>query len=476
MVYWRGEQKRITSGMGEGLLESCPLTHAERGRDLVLSTNQLAGWFHPLRFPEAPAYYWHLPMGIRIHGEFDGGLFERCVAGIVARQEATRTVYVERWLREPLQRVVDAGPISLPVSDFEALPAAEREAAANRLLRETLTRPFDLTQAPPWRLVLARLGPREHLFFAALHHIVADAWSQAIFIRELAALYQAGAAADALPALTWRYADFAVWQRRRLELGEFDGKIDYWCRQLTPWPKPLELPLDYPRPAIRGFRGQVVRFTITPDQRRRVEACGRRHGATLFSVLLAGFYLLLHKLTRQTDLLVGVPVANRPQREFRNVMGCFAKNLPIRLDMAGGGTFAQLLGKVHTLTREGLAHQEAPMLKVFERLKVADRAAQEVLTQLVFIYQSALTPRVELPGTTFDLELKWDLLEMAREEMIWQVQEGPSGLDVCVEYREDLFRRDRILTITGDYVRLLDQAQDHPETPLAHFALTTGAN
>ena len=85
----------------------------------------------------------------------------------------------------PVQVINETSAFKLPVSDpgeiNEVSAWAEREAH----------RPFDLTKGPLLRANLLRLGQTEHVLLLTLHHIVSDGWSMGVFVRELAALYEA---------------------------------------------------------------------------------------------------------------------------------------------------------------------------------------------------------------------------------------------------------------------------------------------
>ena len=156
-----------------------------------LSSNQLLSWYQPILTPTAPAHYWHLPLGMRITGALDVAAFRSSLGALVQRHASTRTTFERSLFRRPRQRVHKSVPVVMAVEDLRALDPDVRQADLRRRLQELLKQPFDWEKTPPWRSALFQLEDQEHLFFAAIHHIIADAWSQAVLFRELSALYQA---------------------------------------------------------------------------------------------------------------------------------------------------------------------------------------------------------------------------------------------------------------------------------------------
>src|SRR5262249_49062418 len=146
-----------------------------------------------------------------------------------------------------------------------------------------------------------------------IHHIVADGWSMGVLLRELSRIYPAFARDEPspLPDLKIQFADFAVWQRSWLEGENLQSEIDYWMRQLQDVPQVLELPTDFPRPAVQTFRGDAQPFCLSREVTNRLKSISQEAGASIFMILFAGFSALLRRYTGQKEFLVGSPIANR---------------------------------------------------------------------------------------------------------------------------------------------------------------------
>jgi len=347
--------------------------------DLPLSFAQERLWFLHRLAPESPAY--NMPAAIRLSGDLDPAALERVLQEIVQRHETLRTTFPEVD-GEPRQRIHPFRPFSLPVIEVP-------EAEAERLVREEAMRPFDLREGPLLRAALLRLGEREWMALLCLHHIVSDGWSVGVLVREIAALY----AGRTLPELPVQYADFAVWQRRWLQL---DSHLAWWREALAGAPAVMELPLDRPRSAGSGRAGHFS-MAMPIDKLREL---GRREGVTLFMVLLAAFQALLHRLTAEDDLVVGTPIANRTHAGLEGLIGFFVNTLALRSRLDGDPTFRELLASARATALGAYAHQDLPFEKLVEELRVERSLQHAPVFQVMLVLQNAPLAELALPGLT----------------------------------------------------------------------------
>ena len=210
-------------------------------------------------------------------------------------------------------------PFALAYRDLSQLAEGEREQAKQALTEETLHRPFDLTQDVLIRASLVKLAEKEYILNLCMHHIVSDGWSMGVLTRELAALYEAFSRGqeNPLPALPIQYVDYAQWQRQWLSGERLEQQVAFWKEELSGAPSLLELPTDRPRPQVQSFAGSVIPFELGEGLTQGLNALARRHGATLFMVLQAGFAVLLGRLSGQDNVVVGTPVATAKGASWR---------------------------------------------------------------------------------------------------------------------------------------------------------------
>nr|QEO74665.1 condensation domain-containing protein [uncultured bacterium] len=425
-------------------------------------------WFLDQLEPGSPFY--NIPAAVRLKGRLDAPALERSLNEVVRRHEVLRTTFGSDG-GQPLQFVVSEMSLALTANDLRGLPDAAREVEAERLASEEVRRPFDLRKGPLLRPRLLRLGEEEHILLLTMHHIVSDGWSVGILIREVAALYEeytAGRPA-ALPELAIQYADFAHWEREWLQGEVLEKYLSYWKRKLArPLPS-LELPFDRPRPRVRGHRGARLHFTLPADLSEAVKAFARREQTTLFVTLLAAFKALLQRYTRQADIVVGSPTANRNQGETEPLIGFFVNTLVLRTDLSGDPSFRELLGRVRETVQEAYLHQELPFERLVEELRPERSLSQTPLFQVMFILQNAPTPPLELPRLTLSVynvdsgTSKFDLT--------FSMQETGAGLSGTIEYDADLFDAATVEYLSQHFVTLLRSAADAPDAPVSTLEL-----
>ncbi|HEY3571702.1 MAG TPA: amino acid adenylation domain-containing protein [Thermoanaerobaculia bacterium] len=464
---------RIEAARRTGATSSAPpLVPAPRGGDLPLSFAQQRLWLIDQLEPGTPLY--NLPLVLRAEGPLRAAVLRRALSEIVRRHEAVRTVFASRE-DAPAQVILPPAPFSLPLVDLSALPEPAREAAALALAGEEAVRPFDLRRDPMLRGVLLRLGEEDHAVALTMHHVASDGWSLGLLVREVSALYAAFAEGrpSPLPELPVQYADFALWQRSWLRGELLEDEIAWWRQQLAGLPPVLELPADRPRPAAQSYRGATRPVRLPAGLAGRLEALGRREGATLFMVLLAGVQALLARWSGQEDMAVGSPVAGRGRIETEELIGFFVNTLVLRGDLAGGPTFRELLGRARETALAAYLHQDVPFEKLVEALAPERSLAHTPLFQVMLVLQNAPGEDLEIPG----LRLSPVAVDAApaKLDLTLNLGEHEGRVAGTAVYATDLFDAATIERLLIRFERLLEAAMADPDRPLAELPLLTAA-
>jgi amino acid adenylation domain-containing protein/non-ribosomal peptide synthase protein (TIGR01720 family) len=433
-----------------------------------LSYAQQRLWFLDQLEPGDSSY--NIATTARLKGPLDAARLEECLNAVVRRHEALRTAFVADG-GEARQFVAPEVRIDVARFDFTSAPESEREEAALRLAAEDARRPFDLTRVPLLRVLLIKLGDAEHLLHLTIHHIVADAWSLALLIGEVATLYAArgtGRPAE-LPDVPVQYADFAVWQRDRLRGAAFEAQLDYWEKQLAGSIQTLELPTDHPRPAVTTHAGARLPISLPSALSEQLAALARRSEASLFMVLLAAFDALLCRYTGQRDIVVGTPTANRTRFETEKMIGLFINTLPLRVDLSGDPTFAELLRRTRAVALDAYANQEVPFEQLIERLKVERQLGRTPLFQVMLTLQNVPVP----PAAAQDLSL--EVLDVptgtSKFDLSLTLVQAPEGLSGFFDYSTDLFEADTIRRLAGHFQRLLEAVVADPQRRVSELPL-----
>ncbi|MEZ4361976.1 MAG: amino acid adenylation domain-containing protein [Kofleriaceae bacterium] len=415
---------------------------------------------------------YHMPAALHLQGQLDRGALAAALADLIGRHEVLRTTFVSGDEGRTSQRVEDASVATrldrLPLEhvDLTHLTGEARHVELARLEATHANAPFDLTRGPLLRTKLLRLAEHEHLWLFAMHHVISDGWSIGVLVRELSELYAAHLErrAPRLPALPLQYADYAHWQREHLRGPLLDAELAYWREELAGVPEGLELPTDHPRGAEPGARGGAVEVWIPAELTRALDELGRSADATLFMVLLAGWQLLLHRYSRQDDVVVGCPVANRTRDELEGVLGLFVNSLALRARFEGNPTFTDLLAQVRDTALRGYAHQLVPFERVVEALGVTRDLRRTPVFQVLFTLQNAPMAPLQLPG----LVLREHQLptHTAKLDLDLTLRQLDGGLRGTLEYNADLFAADTAERMVAHLVRLLTAIAKTPRARL----------
>ncbi|HEX7182149.1 MAG TPA: condensation domain-containing protein, partial [Thermoanaerobaculia bacterium] len=461
----------FTTSGGVDSLEQIEPQAWEPGTAAPLSFAQERLWFLDRFDPGSPTY--NIPAALRLRGRLDQKAMELSLGEIVRRHAVLRTsfTFVDG---APSQVIAPAWEPALPLVDLSGLPHQEREAGTSSLATEEALRPFDLSRGPLLRVTLLRLAQDEHAALLTMHHIVADGWSLGLLIQEFCALYESYTEGRPSPLreLPIQYADYAVWQRRRLSGETLDRLIDTWKARLAGAPQALELPTDRPRPTVQSFHGGATNFEVDEATAALLRRLASSQGTTLFMVLLAAFQALLHRYSGQDDLVVGSTIAGRTRKELEKLIGFFVNTLAMRIDLSADPCFSGVVARVRETSIQAYALQEMPFEKLVAELQMERDLSRAPVFQVVF--QVVNTPRsaVRLPNLTVEpVEAE---AQTAKFDLVVNVLESGHKLFGIWRYNRDLFDPATAVRMSSHFRALLKGVAADPEARLSELPLLTG--
>ncbi|HEV2844227.1 MAG TPA: amino acid adenylation domain-containing protein [Thermoanaerobaculia bacterium] len=462
------ELRRLTQRLKKGQGGTERIGRAPRdGGPLPLSFSQERLWFLNRFAPGNPAY--NMPSFVRLAGRLDIAALRRTLAEVARRHESLRTTFGERD-GVPFQVIAPAAEIPLPLADLSALPSPACDGEMLRLAAVEARWRFDLAHGPLFRTVLVRLAAGEHVLLLNLHHIVSDGWSQEVLIREVSALYEALAEGrpSPLPDLPLQYADYAVWQRNRLQGEALEKELTFWRERLAGTP-PLELPSDRPRPLQPSFRGGYRELDVPEDAAGRLQALCRAEESTSYTALLAAFQALLLRYSGQTDFAVGSPAANRAHSELEGGIGFFVHTLALRAVLAGRPTFRELLRRAKETIVEAWSHEEVPFERIVEDLHPEREAGRNPIFQVILTLRSQSQQALSMGG------LEVSPLDAgtgtAKVDLLLAWREDAGRLLGTLEYSSDLFDASSAGRMARHAVALLQGALEDPDRSLWELPL-----
>ena len=393
--------KYLLGAITQPLISPHTITRRPSNNPPRVSFAQERLWFLDQLMPGSPVF--NVPLAVRLSTAIDRQILEKSINEIVCRHEVLRTTFTT-VNGEPVPVVLPELKVPLQVFDLTGLSPEEFESRARALTNEEAERPFDLVRGPLIRASLIHSGDsgqkQRSVFLITMHHICSDGWSLVLLFEELSELYAAFSRGlqSPLKELPIQYADYAAWQREWLQGDVLEKQLEYWRVKLGGELPVLDLPTDRPRPAVQTYNGACMLLPLSEQHTAALETLSRREGATLFMTLLAAFKVLLYRYTGQDDLVVGSPIANRPQTETEGLIGFFLNNLALRTDLSGDPTFQEVLGRVRKTALDAYAHQDVPFEKLIEELKPERDLSRTTIFQVYFnLFNFA--DEIKLPGS-----------------------------------------------------------------------------
>jgi amino acid adenylation domain-containing protein len=425
-------------------------------------------WFLDRLQPGSCAY--NLPMGFHVAGPLNVQALERSFDEIVRRHESLRTTFSLEEDGELQQVVRLHTPFSLAPTSLENRTEAVREIEIRQFLAAEATRPFDLSFGPLFRVSLLRLAEEEHLLVIVAHHIIMDGWSGGILVRELGLLYPAFTGGEPSPLLPLKiqYGDFAAWQRKRLNGEELEKLLAFWRKQAG-GAATLELPTDRLRGREQTFEGAERSTLISKPVVDGLKRLAQQSSATLFMVLLAAVDTLLFRYTGQEDITVGSPIAGRTRSELEGLIGFFANTIVLRTDMSGDPSFRQLLMRAREVAMDAYSHEELPLEKLIEELKLPRDLGRNPLFQVLVNLQNTSDELPAIPGLSLSpVRIE---TQTAKFDLSIGMIERQDGLRVRITYNTHLFDHSTIDRMLGHLEVLLSSILSEPDRRISELLL-----
>ena len=461
----------FSGGGGGGLqIPLVPLSPVSRQDRMPLSFAQQRLWFLEQVHPGSSIN--HISMGVRVRGPLNPETLERSVQEIIRRHEILRTRFgSDRG--EGFADVSGEAVFTIRQHDLRALNQAEQDIEVRQFLRTEAGQPFDLGRGPLFRVALVALDQDQHVLALTFHRLIADGWSLRVFCKELALLYEAGGEVRGarLSKLSVQYADYANWQRTRLNQGLREVHREYWIGQLSGARPPVELLADRPRPRMRTFEGGVRSRSLSPGLAAALDMFCQQQGVTTFMVLYAVFVTWLHRYTQESDVVVGSVVAGRRRVELEDVIGYCVNTVALRSELSDGLTGQDLLKQVRRVVADAYDHQELPFEEVIEALSLRREGTLSPLFNVMIVCEDDPLSAFKIR----DLEathLPWEPTVLEFDLVLMVVNKG-QGLELALLYNSTIFDDSTVSRMLGQIETLLGEFIKKPEARLGELSLLT---
>ncbi|WP_234315270.1 condensation domain-containing protein [Streptomyces globisporus] len=444
---------------------------------IPLSYAQRRLWF--LNRLEGSSSAYNAPVVLRLGSIPDPAVLRAAVRDVVERHEVLRTVY-PALDEEPYQKILDDADVRFEVEECGAgEDAAARTTAFARL-------PVDVTSELPLRTRLFKVDDGTAVLVLLVHHIATDGWSVGCLLADLDAAYRAraeGRAPDWAP-LPVQYADYALWQRDMLGDPEDPDstaheQLAHWRKALDGIPAETRLPADRPRPTEPSHRGAVVSAELDAGVHRALASLARSRRGTFFLVARAALALALRAAGAGEDVVVGTPVAGRPEEDLHDLVGFFVNTLALRTDLSGDPALGALVDRVRETDLIAFAHEDLPFDLLVEDLNPERSLGRHPFFQVMLSAQTRQgdeTVRLgTVPAVLDDADLataKFDLSFHCQETL--DARGEPGGVLLGLQYATDLYDEDTARLLLALFRRALTAfAEERDSTPLSRIELLT---
>jgi amino acid adenylation domain-containing protein len=440
-------------------------------RDLgqpVISYAQQRLWF--IDQLEKQAVIYTLPWVLSLEGQVNQDALAKSLSTIVMRHQSLRTVFVApEGIPQPV--VLANATIELPQTDITVLDGDAQYAEAERIIASEIHKVFDLSTDVLLRARLIKMSEHHHLLVLTMHHIASDGWSLGVLMHELKDLYCAflEQQVHSLSELPVQYQDYSAWQRQLLKGIVMEEQLAYWEKQLASLPPLHSLPLDKPRPVRQTYNGAVHKHSLPEDLVEELRALSQAQATTLFVVMQTVWAVLISRCSGETDVVMGTPIANRPNTTTENMIGMFVNTLVLRNDLSGNPNFKVLLARSKAMHLAAQQYQDLPFDVLVERLCPSRHLAHSPLFQLTIVFNQQIPLSLSQLSVT---EYQYNY-PVSKFDLTLHINDGQS-LQLIWEYNTDLFVQETISRFARHYERLLREVVAKLEQPVASLELLDG--
>ncbi|MCP5048415.1 MAG: amino acid adenylation domain-containing protein, partial [bacterium] len=417
---------------------------------------------------------YNMPSAWLLEGAVDKRRLEDTFNKLVRRHESLRTSFLSIG-GQPVQRVHEEVELEIerlgrgvpPWSPLNGNMDSNKGSHGGLPLQplRDFVRPFELSRWPLLRVSLAPLEETKYLLMVDMHHVISDGISTGILVKDFMSLY----GGDEPPALPLHYKDFSCWQDSPGVRESLERQESYWLKEFAGEIPVLTLPADYIRPAVKSFEGGHVYFHLEPGQAQSLKDYALTGGVTLYMVLLSMYTILLSKLSRQEDIVIGTPVAGRNHSDLEPIMGMFINTLPLRNVLSPGDAFDRFLRSVKTKTLAAFNHQDCLYEDLVEYL-VKDRdTGRNPLFDTVFILQNIDIAELQLPGLR--LTPYHHKSHVSKFDLTLEAVEQEGNLSFTFEFSTRLFSKETIERFARYFKKIVSGVLQSPGMEIAAIEL-----
>ncbi len=378
---------------------------------------------------------------VELEGDIDISLIQSIFDKLIARHESLRTAFTSVD-GVPVQKIMDKVDFQI---EFIEKGSDDIESTLKKLIR-----PFNLSKPPLIRVGIVRLDSKRHLLVIDMHHIITDAISNGIIIRDFLSVYQK----KELPELKLQYKDYAVWQDSSSFQDKFKKQEAYWLSRFNGVIPQLNLPIDFERPPVQTYGGASVAFELDKEEISLLRKLCMDLDATLYTVLLSVFNVFIYKITGQTDIILGTPVSGRTSGEVEHLVGMFVNTVVLRNKLERTQSFEEVFSEIKLNTASAFSNQDYPFNELVKRVCSKRDLSRNPIFNVMFQLQDFEVPRVRVEG----LEIKpFERSINSNFDMTFSVTDTAGTIKIAIVYNISLFKCETVEKWKTYFIEILNR-------------------
>lgn len=436
--------------------------------DLAPTTEAQREIFHAVQMGDEANCAFNESNIIRFEGELDVVALKSALVDIVTRHPALRSTFSEDGNFQFFHP--SRNSVELIEHDFRSLnPNSPSSSVPISLIkRSESSMPFDLTHGPLVRFELVRLSNQKNELLFTAHHMICDGWSFGMILSELAVAYNArksGGLPRIAPAMS--FADYARQEKRRVDSRESQAAEDYWVAKYINGSPVLDLPTDRPRPPVKGYKGAMESIVLDPTRFERLKKASPALGGTVFATLLTSFATLLHRLTGQDDLVIGVPAAGQTRIGCDELIGHCLNFLPLRLHPGSERNFKEFAAEVRETVLEAYDYQDFTFGSLLRKIPLERDTSRVPLVSVIFNIDKNGTDQIRFDDLQFDVET--NPKQFVNFDLFFNLVQTDTRMVLECEYNTDLHDASTIRGWLEAFEQIIDSAITNGDTPLGNL-------
>jgi len=380
---------------------------------------------------------------VTLSGKIEAERMRKSFEHLVDRHESFRATFSRKGDEICL---LDSARARFEYVDLNGRSDNEYQDFLKDLYRNIAISPMNLEEGPLVFAWLVSQSDQVHQLVIAAHHVICDGWSFGLILQELSKIYSQGGKTDGLGAAP-SFFDFA---EKSLATQVTNRDVDFWKEKFRDIPPNLDLPLDFKRPAQRTFAADRIDYVMDAGVTANLKKAAAGMKSSLVNLVLSAYSVLLHRLTGNEDIVIGLPVAGQAAMNQLSLVGHMVQLLPIRLSMEKSTPFETLLAQVKETVLDAGEHPGFTYGELVKDLPV-DRSRVPLISTLFNIDQ-------KMPDLPFgEASGAVDSLPRASEnfELFLNVVPKDDSLVVEATYSTSLFTEETVMSWLGALEQIL---------------------